>query len=456
MAENTTPVELVAFHQTGLEDIETRLKAFGDTVTKAGERNRALSKSLSDGTYYRASRQVAVLNREYERLQNTAKLQQLVAEHGKLGGWLRANESGFRRFGTTAAIGYGIAAGGIMGLVRSGLQGTVQGYQMELAWQRLGRSVAGIALPAIEKITGWVDRLDRFLSRLSDSQKDTILNFGLLAGGALVFGGALRTVFGIGSAAVGMLKSMGAVSAISGFTSGGIASTGAVAARTAAASGLGSAITGAGATVAGGTAAAAATRAATARGAGAATAAATAAPRAATGMGAAGIAALAAIPLYGATQERAVQKTGLEGWSSQKLKQAAAMARQQETWAHRFRHNLTELTVGNSADALVSMGLLSSRKDFRSASTRFESMAADSKTREEEDKKRGVDMLPSGFNDIGAGFFRIQEEVLKATSRTTVDANTGERTAATLQQISEKMDQIMRGDYTPPPPKAGS
>jgi hypothetical protein len=120
------------------------------------------------------------------------------------------------------------AAGGVLGatvamgvgLARSGFAGTVQGYRLEYAWLRLSRQLAAVAIPAIEKLAGWIGKAAGWFERLSGTQQDSVLKFGLLAAGALAFGGALRTVVAVGGAVVGILRTIGATAGIAGAAAG--------------------------------------------------------------------------------------------------------------------------------------------------------------------------------------------------------------------------------------------
>lgn len=234
--------------------------AYSKQVDAATKRTRELAASLRDGSYARHAGQMAVINREYARLQQTAKVTSLVAEHGRLGAAVRLNRAEYQTLGRAALYGVGGIAAMGFSLARAGLAGTVEGYRLEYAWTRLGRQVAGVAVPAVEKVSGAVGWAARQFETMNKRQQDNVLTFGLLAAGAVAAAGAIRTVATIGGAAVAVVGGMRAAMGVGA----GAAAAGGLAAGGAA----GAAGGGAAAGVAGGAAAGAAGRGLLARGAG--------------------------------------------------------------------------------------------------------------------------------------------------------------------------------------------
>ena len=142
-------------------DVQTRR---AERVTLA-VRNQRLAMAVATGEVGRHAAGVAALSREYDSLQKQAKLQELVAVHGVWGGVMRNNADGLGRLKTVATVAYAGFVGLTAGLIRSGLQGTVEGYRLEMAWTRLGRQVAAIAIPAIDtlaktigSVAGWLEK----------------------------------------------------------------------------------------------------------------------------------------------------------------------------------------------------------------------------------------------------------------------------------------------------------
>jgi hypothetical protein len=201
-------------------------------------RNQQLAADLASGAFYRHAAATAKLNAEHARLQKQANLQALVAEHGKLGGVLRHNAAEFATLKSVATVGYLGITGLAVGLVRAGLQGTVQGYKLEYAWTRLGRQAAAIAVPAVEKLASWVGRLAGWFERLSPRQQNLVLTLGLIAVAAGPAITAMRTLYTTGVAALSIGRTVASVM--------GLASTAGAAAQAtaAAAGGAGSAAAG--------------------------------------------------------------------------------------------------------------------------------------------------------------------------------------------------------------------
>jgi hypothetical protein len=76
-----------------------------------------------------------------------------------------------------------IATASVAGFTTAGLAGTVQGAQLAYQFERVGREVASIFLPAIEKAIDVVKGIADWMSRLSRSTQDTIMWVGLLGAG---------------------------------------------------------------------------------------------------------------------------------------------------------------------------------------------------------------------------------------------------------------------------------
>lgn len=113
-----------------------------------------------------------------------------------------------------------------MGLVRSGLAGTVEGYRLEYAWTRLGRSLAAIALPAFERIADVIGDLAGWFEKLNGRQQDFIMKLGFVAIAAAPAIAALRMLRLVGAAAAGAMA-LGSSALGMGGAAAGAASAGA-------------------------------------------------------------------------------------------------------------------------------------------------------------------------------------------------------------------------------------
>lgn len=238
-------------HAARVRELNERYGRFAETVEKATKRNRDLAKSLADGSFARQANEVARLNREYVTLERQARLTTLVADHGKFGAVLRNNAREINTIRTAALGTVGAFTAMGVGLARSGLAGTVEGYKLEYAWLRLSRSVASIAVPAVDALSNHLGKAAGWFEQLNGSQQDTILKIGLLTAGTLALGGALRTVVAVGGAAIGILRGVAAVSGLSALA-GGAAAGGTTAVVGGAAAGAATAAGAGGAAAAGG------------------------------------------------------------------------------------------------------------------------------------------------------------------------------------------------------------
>jgi hypothetical protein len=162
---NESMVELVTFRASGLEEINSRLKAFQKETEEAQRRQKALMGLMNDPKYQQHAQKIATINRqtelmalklrnvqlaadvasgalgrhtaataklnaEHAKLQKQANLQALIAEHGKFGGLLKHHAAEFATLKNVATLGYLSLTGMAVGLVHAGLQGTVEGARL--------------------------------------------------------------------------------------------------------------------------------------------------------------------------------------------------------------------------------------------------------------------------------------------------------------------------------------
>lgn len=244
MADPLPFPEIKAYEKQGLDEYTARMAALADQTNRVYDRINHLQASLRDGTFAQHARHLAAVGREYDRLNRTARLTTLVAQHGRLGAVLRENREELTRLGRIAAVGYGAAFATVAGLTRAGFQGTVEGYRLAFAWERLSMQLAGVFAPAVDKFAAALDGLTERLRSLNGDQQDTLMNMGLLAAGAVTVGGA---IWGLGK----ILGAVGAVGATAfrvlglGAGAAGAAASGAAAAAGAGAGGAGAAAGGA-------------------------------------------------------------------------------------------------------------------------------------------------------------------------------------------------------------------
>lgn len=251
MAQNEQVVEVVRFTSSGLDEIDAQTKSFADELKAAEERAGAMARALgspafarhaqrmselarvtdrnalalrnqqraadlSSGAFQRQAAAMGALNKESARLGRMETMAGLVAQHGRFGAVVRNNAAELTLLGRVmgGTLGAGVALG--VGLARSGLQGTVEGYRLEYAWLRLSRAVAGIAVPAVEKLAEWVGKAAGWFERLSGRQQDTILKIGLFTAGTLAAVAALKSMIVVGGAAMSVLRGIGLASMVGG------------------------------------------------------------------------------------------------------------------------------------------------------------------------------------------------------------------------------------------------
>ncbi len=73
----------------------------------------------------------------------------------------------------------------ILGFTRAGLAGTAQGNYLALTMERLSREVAGIFLPTVEKLIGYLEETVDWFRSLSGEQQDSIQKWVLIGAGVL-------------------------------------------------------------------------------------------------------------------------------------------------------------------------------------------------------------------------------------------------------------------------------
>lgn len=398
-------------------------------------RNNVLDRDVASGAVGRQARDMAALNREYEKLARQARMQELVGEHGRWGAVLRENAAQVQTLKTTALVGYGLMTAGVLGFVRAGLAGTVESYRMELQMQRLSRQVAAIAAPALNVLSNTVGKIaDRF-HRLSGPQQDFLLKLGLVAVvgvPVLAFVGkltaaviALRAAYLSAAAAQALMGGGGALGAA------GAAGTAAATAR----QGLSAGGAIAGTAVAAGGAAAgqlaaqqAAQRAGTQATAGAV-----------GGAVAAGTAGAAA----GGSRLAALGKTALRLAPPVAAAAAVGDAATGGYFDVLRKKGNNQLTSGLGALGAGAMNLLSQPLALFGEKTfgeHFREKAEKEGFRGKEGGHRNVSPLIVGEGDLGGNVSRIQEEVLKVTSAT----NDGKRAAELITEMGGLKEAIMQ------------
>lgn len=187
---NETQVELVTFQADGLEEVTDQTREFGRELTAAEKRYADLARRVNSPAFSRHAQQMAAVNRQYERAkqleQQMVRKADLQNRYGKVGGALAAWGERSGATGLAARVG-GIGAGAVTGLAAKGLSGSAEMALFGQRIDRLAKAVAGAAVPAVERLTGWAEKLEDTVRGMSGRQQSALASIG---GGALV-GGAV-------------------------------------------------------------------------------------------------------------------------------------------------------------------------------------------------------------------------------------------------------------------------
>lgn len=187
---NETQVELVRFEADGLEEITEQTEIFGRELTATEKRYADLARRINSPAFANHARQMAVVNRQYERAKQLERdmnrRAELQGRYGRVGGAMAAWGERSGATGLAARVG-GIGAAAVTGLAAKGLSGSAEMALLEQRMDRLAKAVAGAAVPAVERLTGWAEKLEDVTRGMSGRQQSALASIG---GGALV-GGAV-------------------------------------------------------------------------------------------------------------------------------------------------------------------------------------------------------------------------------------------------------------------------
>jgi hypothetical protein len=213
MAGELLASRYVQLEMRGQAAVAKGLKAIRDELKRAKEAGVMLGKALKDGSYARAAADMAALNRQYAAMRQSARLSDLIAEHGRFGGTLRNLQERMTGLTRTAAWGFGLVTGVTLGWVRAGMAGTVEQYRLEYGFQRLSRAIAGTFKPTIDSVTNGVHQLANWFQGLSGEQQDNLRKTVLWTAGILGGVTALNLLMKMAIATEAALVSLGIVQA---------------------------------------------------------------------------------------------------------------------------------------------------------------------------------------------------------------------------------------------------
>jgi hypothetical protein len=145
---------------------------------------------------------------------------QLAATIGINRNQINALTGAMAKFGTVARLALAGATASVVGFVRAGLSGTVEGNYLSLQWQMLSREIASVFLPLIRTLTSLVQQLVVKFQQLDGEGQKNVRNMALMAGGAGVLLGILPKLasgFGsIGTSAAQIAMAFGATAVSAG------------------------------------------------------------------------------------------------------------------------------------------------------------------------------------------------------------------------------------------------
>lgn len=240
MADQVLARNYVEFIAQGLGDVDAATAKFREKLEASSKAADGLKKALDSGTYKKVAQETAVVDRRLAGLNEQARKVDMEVQFGKKGAAImlaserlgKFNEKlghfneGAKKVGGVAAMGFAVLTGAVMGFVRAGLQGTVQGEMLQMRMQLLSREIAGIFLPVIDAVTSKIQSLVNWFRKLSGEKQNLILKFVMGAAAGLAVAMVLpKIVAGIQIVIVGIKMLMAAIAAMgaeAGIASGGI------------------------------------------------------------------------------------------------------------------------------------------------------------------------------------------------------------------------------------------
>lgn len=202
MATNTTEIELVEFRADGLDALAAGAEKFAGELDAARTRAAELADKLNHPAYRRHLDAMAQTARQYKQLADQQEKMRKQAEWDAKSTW---EKSAGVRAAAGRIAGAGVAAG--FGLAAKGLSGSAEMALLDARIQSLAQSIAGMAVPAVTRLTSFVEGLDRVSRGLTGSQQSLI---GSTATGAAIgyaIGGKKGGLIGGG---LGLFDSLGA------------------------------------------------------------------------------------------------------------------------------------------------------------------------------------------------------------------------------------------------------
>jgi hypothetical protein len=214
--------KFVVFEAAGLDAILTDTKTYNDLLTQTSERLNKVKQAISSGAYAKLAKDAVEVRKQNDALAKSARAIDLKANYGNfIGGAIQAQES---MKGLTSAAKYGFAAvtGSTMAWVTAGLRGTVEADQLERGFTRISRSVAGTFKPTIDSAIGSIHGVADWFDHLSGAQQESIRKTVLWTAGTL---GAVLAVNSLAKGVIFLgtaLRGTAAANMLGSFQNGGL------------------------------------------------------------------------------------------------------------------------------------------------------------------------------------------------------------------------------------------
>lgn len=110
--------------------------------------------------------------------------------------------------GGIASSAFGSLSASIQGFVRSGLEGTAEGEQLNMAMQQLSQEIAAVFLPVVEQAVNILREATAWFRNLSGEQQDMIAKWALWAAGISMGVSVLGKFITVATAVVGAMRAM--------------------------------------------------------------------------------------------------------------------------------------------------------------------------------------------------------------------------------------------------------
>lgn len=166
-----------AFNKASLKDLKTEVESTEGNIKRLQKSNAQLVKDLNSGGFTRyaaklreAKKELIAVRMEEEKLQRLATRQRLTGQYGRLGGnvayWgQRAMAAGRPALGegARAALGFAGTVGAPLAagaMISRGLSGTAAAARLDMEFEKLSRTIANLALPAVTGFTNFMNRVN--------------------------------------------------------------------------------------------------------------------------------------------------------------------------------------------------------------------------------------------------------------------------------------------------------